>query len=106
MIKKIAIIIIFFYALALLQTSFLVHFSINGMIPNLILISVILINIFESPEKKYGILSAFIGGFFLDVFSENIFGFKILILMGTACFIKLMLSKYVRLPIFKKRFQE
>ncbi|MCK4781539.1 rod shape-determining protein MreD [Candidatus Parcubacteria bacterium] len=104
MIRKLAIIIIFFYILALLQTSFLVHFSINGMVPNLILISALLINFFEDPKKKDGILSAFIGGFFLDVFSENIFGLKILILTGTACFIKLMLNKYVRFPFFKKRF--
>ncbi|KPJ56416.1 hypothetical protein AMJ49_04900 [Parcubacteria bacterium DG_74_2] len=102
MIRKLAIIILFFYVLALLQTSFLVNFGINGMIPNLILISVILINIFEKPEKKYGIFSAFIGGFFLDIFSERFIGFEILILTAIACFIKLILKKYVRVQITKR----
>ncbi len=101
MIKKLSIIIIFFYILALLQTSFLVHFSVLGIIPNLILISVIFINFFEDIKENNGILSAFIGGFFLDIFSENIFGFQILVLIIISCFIKLILKKYVRIPAFK-----
>lgn len=101
MVKKILILILFFYILVLLQTSFLVHFNIKGIVPNLVLVSVILINFFEKPKEYLGFLSAIIGGFFLDVFSENFIGFYILILVGLAIFIKFILKKYVRTPIIK-----
>ena len=93
--------IIVVYLIALFQTSFLVHFSIFGWIPNLLLLLVILWNIFEDPESKLGVHIAFISGFFLDVFSNRIIGFNILILVIVAIFLKLILNKYVRLP-FKK----
>ena len=93
--------IIIIYLLALFQTSFLVHFSLWGMIPNLILISVFLWILFEKPESNFGIYNAFIGGFLLDIFSERLIGFNILILLIMAIFLKIILNKYVRLP-FKK----
>lgn len=97
--KKILILIIFFYILILFQTSFLIHFPILGLIPNLVLISVILLNLFEKPQNYSGYFSAFIGGFFLDIFSENFIGFYVLISLGLAVFIKLILKRYVRLGI-------
>lgn len=96
MIKKLLIITVLFYFLALLQTSFLVHFDIKGMVPNFILLSVILINLFESQREKTGIFAAFIGGFFLDIWSVNVFGMEILILLACAIFIKLIIKRYVR----------
>lgn len=101
--KKYLVLILFLYFLTLFQTSFLIHFNISGIIPNLILISVILINFFESPSKNSGIFSAFIGGFFLDIFSENFFGFWTLILIIITLFIKFILKKYVRIPLTKPR---
>ena len=71
-----------FYILALLQSSFLVHFGILGYVLNFILIITIFINLFEESQKNLGIMSAFIGGFFLDIFSENFFGFWILTLLA------------------------
>ena len=55
--KKILILVIVFYILVLFQISFLVHFNIFdgsflGWSPNLILIAVILLNIFENPQKN------------------------------------------------------
>jgi len=105
--KKILILIPFFYILTLFQTSFLIHFNIfleggfGGWTPNLILIAVILITVFERPEKNLGIFLAFIGGFFLDIFSENFIGFHILVLVILALLIKFILRKYVRIPIIK-----
>lgn len=96
MIKKLVIIAVLFYFLALLQTSFLVHFNIKGMVPNFILLSVILINLFEPQKEKTGIFAAFIGGFFLDIWSVHIFGTEILILLAIAIFIKFFIKKYVR----------
>lgn len=99
--RKILILIIFLYILVLLQTSFLPYFYIFGLLPNLVLITVILINLFEKQQENLGIFSAFIGGFFLDIFSKgflgiNFIGFNILILLGIAIFIKFILKSYVR----------
>ncbi len=99
--KKIFILIIFFYILTLLQVSFFPHFSVWYLL-NFVLISVLLINFFESQEKKLGLLAAFLGGFFLDIFSQFFLGFWVIILLITAVFIKLVLRKYVRLPTLIK----
>lgn len=99
--KKILILVIFFYILVLIQTSFLIHFNIRGITPNLILISVILINLFAKPQNYSGLFSAIFGGFFLDIFSERPIGFSILILMLIAILIKVILKKYVRIPVIK-----
>lgn len=96
--KKILIFIILFYFLVLLQTSFLVHLNIKGIIPNFIIILVILWNLFEKKGGSLGMYNALIGGFFLDVFSNRPIGFYILILVILAIFIKLFIKKYVQIP--------
>lgn len=96
MAKEILILALFLYILALLQTSFLIHFNIAGIVPNLILITVIILNFFEDSRKNSGIISAFLGGFFLDIFSNRPMGFYILILIALAIFIKFILKRYVR----------
>ena len=90
------------YILALFQTSFLVYFDISGYVLNFILITVIFVSLLENPPKNLGISSAFIGGFFLDIFSENFLGFYVLILLGVSLFIKFILRKYVRIPTIKR----
>jgi len=100
-VKDFLLLIIFLYILSLFQTSFLVYFGISGYVLNFILIAVVFINLFENTQKNLGILSAFIGGFFLDIFSENFLGFWILVLLAIAIFIKFILKKYVRIPIAK-----
>jgi len=102
MFKKVLISIIIFYFLSLLQTSFLVHFSICGIVPNLILIIVILWNFFEKPKNYSGLYIAVIGGFFLDIFSNRFIGFYILISLTLAIIIKLVLRKHVRIPFSEK----
>lgn len=90
--KKIIISLLFFYVLALFQTSFLVHFSAL----NLILILIFFLNLFEKSEENFGLISALIGGFFLDVFSERTIGFHVLILFLLSLSIKLILRRYIR----------
>ncbi len=104
MVKKIIFFVLFFYILTLIQVSFLTHFSLFGITLNLILIAIILINFFEKPEKKLGIISSFFGGFYLDIFSLNseFFGFYTLISVALALFIKFFLKKHVRIPIIKR----
>lgn len=102
MAKKFLILILLFYLLALFEASFLIHFEKLSRVPSLILILIILLNFLEKPEKNPGIFSAFIGGFFWDIFSSRPIGFHILILIILAIFIKLILSKYVRIQITKR----
>ena len=71
-------------------------------ISNLILISIILINIFESPESKIGLISALIGGFLLDTWSSQIFGFWTGLCLLTVVLIKFIIKKYVKVPEIKK----
>ncbi len=99
---KILISIIVFYFLVLIQTSFLVHFNILGIVPNLVLISVVLWNLFEKSKNYFGLYAAFIGGFFLDIFSSRFIGFYVLILFALAIFIKLIFKRYVRIPFIEK----
>ena len=79
--KRIFILALSFYVLILIQTSFLVHFSIfSGKFREsiLILVTIVLINLFESETKFLGIFSGILGGLFLDIFSSFILGTTIL----------------------------
>ena len=103
MIKKFLIFIIVIYFLTLIQTSFLVHFMIWGKVLNLVFILVVFWNLFEGTKKYFGIYLAFLGGFFLDIFSSHFIGWNILFLGITAVFIKLVFKKYVKIPFFEKK---
>ncbi|MEA3292990.1 MAG: rod shape-determining protein MreD [Patescibacteria group bacterium] len=103
MTKNIFIFIILFYFLILFQTSFLVHFNINGWTPNLILIILILTLFLEKPTNKNAIYVAIICGFFWDIFSETFIGFHILIGLFLVILIKIILKKYIRPIIFSKK---
>jgi rod shape-determining protein MreD len=105
MIKKAIFLILGLYFLTLLQTSFFVSLFSPGIILNFVLILVAIINIFEKPENRFGIFAAFLGGFYLDVFSLNLapfFGFYALISVVLSFFIKFILRKYVQIPLVKK----
>lgn len=93
--------IICFYFLTLLQSSFFPHFPF-GSWWNLVLVSVIIINLLEHPREKTGFLSAFFGGLLLDIFSEHFIGFWVLILLTLTIFIKFIFKKYVRCPTFRR----
>lgn len=95
--KNALLVIFLLYALVLLQTSFLVNFNIFGLFPNLTVLSVVLLNFFEPPEKKLGIAAAFCGGIFLDIFSGHFFGYYSAILVVASFFMKYIFKKYVRL---------
>ena len=99
---KALIVIILFYLLTLLQTSFFVHFTVWGLVPNLVLLAVILWNLFEDSKSPLGVFSALIGGFYLDVFSNRFFGFNVLVLLIIALVIKLVIKRHVRIPFIEK----
>lgn len=89
--------LIFFYILVLLQTTFLVYFNIFGILPNFVVLAVILLNFFEKPAKKTGVIIAFFAGFFLDAFSGRFFGYYTLICLASAILIKYILKRYIRI---------
>lgn len=94
MIKKSILFFLFLYFLVLIQTSFLAHFSIFGVVLNFVLITVIIINFF-TDNKWWLLSSALFAGFLLDIFSANFIGFYILILLGISIFIQLVLKNYI-----------
>lgn len=89
----------------MIQTSFLVHFSLGGIVLNLVVVGVILINLFNFPQWQK-LASVLIGGFYLDLFSLDsfggFFGFYTLILLGFYFLLKIVSEKYVRFSAVKK----
>jgi len=106
MIRKILISFVILYLLVLFESSFLIHFEIFYRVPSLILISIFFLNLFEDPNGLRGIFCALFGGLFWDIFSNELIGFHILILIALAIFIKFTVRKYIR-PVIKfgSRFQ-
>ena len=107
MIKKIIAIGVFFYFLALLETSFFAHFTFLNVLPSFTLLAVALINLLESPSKNLGLWAALLGGFFLDIFAGDMmgfgfFGFYILLSLLIAFCIKYLFRQYVRIPVIKR----
>ncbi|MDD3399960.1 MAG: hypothetical protein PHF07_02905 [Candidatus Pacebacteria bacterium] len=100
MFLRIILLIAAFYFLAIFQSAFLVHFGIFGFIANLILLTVVLINLFIR-DSYFGLFSAVIGGFFWDVFSSQFLGFHVILLLLVAVFIQLILKKYVRSSVIQ-----
>ena len=102
MIRRICIIFFLLYVFALLQMSFLVHLFPKGWIPNLVMLSVILLSVFERHDSQVSLAAALFGGVLLDVFSGGIIGFWPSILLLISLAIKFVLEEYVRIPIPKK----
>jgi len=99
--KKALILFLFFYILSLIQTSFLIHFqSFIGQIPNLILISAILFFFLEDPKKSFSFFVAFLGGFFIDLWSNQFLGTSIVLLIILAFILKRFLLILKKINIF------
>ena len=92
--KKLLFFTFLFYFLILLQESFFIHFF--PYLPNIVLVIICLINLFEERKDSFGIYLSLIGGFFLDVFSESFFGFYVITLLLISFFIKIVLKNYVQ----------
>lgn len=97
--SRIILFFLLFYILALVQISFFAHFPFLNGIPNILIVFVFLLNLFENADSRAGMFAACVAGFFLDVFSQGIFGFWIGMLFAGALLIKFLKRNYVRLPI-------
>lgn len=82
MFLKLAIIILVFFTLALLQTNFFPYFSILKTVPNLIFVLFFILIFFEKPGEYFqGIFSVIIAGFLMDATSLFYFGISIISLL-------------------------
>jgi len=85
---KFLVIILFFYFLTLFQNSFVSHFAIFGIFPNLVLVLFCLFVFFEDSHKHSNIFLVFTAGFFLDIFSNSFFGVSVFSFIVIYFFIK------------------
>ena len=105
MAKKTFFLIFGMYFLAVLQSSFFINFGVFGKVFNLVFLAAVIINLIEKPERRFGVAVAFMGGFFLDIFSYSpslFFGFYTSIFLLTFFLLKLILGKYVQIPAIQK----
>lgn len=79
--QKTIFLIILFYFFAILQNSFLVHFSFYGALPNIILILFFCLVFFGKRKMSETALSALLAGLSLDIFSSAHFGSSVIILL-------------------------
>ena len=93
--------LVFLFFLCLLQTSFLVHFQVLGMVPNYVLFALLVINLVERVKDYSGIFAALFAGFFLDIFSGGFMGFWVSILLALSLLVKFVFKKNFRF-ILKK----
>lgn len=81
---KYILIALLFYFLALLQTSFFAHFSLLGIIPNLVFIFFFLLAFFAHEENVSFLwrllFFSVIAGFLLDIFYGYFLGFSVVLL--------------------------
>lgn len=99
MIKKIIIWTAAAYILVILQTSLTANLLIFGYSLNLAFIFIVFLNLFEKQKALSGIIAAFLAGLLLDIYSSWPIGFYFLILGFSAIFIKLIIRRYVRIPL-------
>ena len=93
---RIVSIIIFILVLMFIQVGILPHLAILGSFPNLILLSILSLNILQGWKKSLGWI--IIGGLFLDFYSlHNVLGISII-----ALFFAGYLAYFLSQNIFKK----
>lgn len=100
--KKVLFSVLTIFILFLLQTSVFHYFSINGIVPNFILIAICFYGYMRGENS--GIIAGFFCGILLDVFYANNLGFHSIIFMYIGYF-NGMLNHFVieddhKMPIF------
>ena len=85
----------------LLQSTLLSQFTVGGITPNLLIITVATVG--QLLGRRYGMISGFIGGLIVDIFFGRVIGFYALLYMVTGycngLFRKLLFSGDFKLPI-------
>jgi len=94
--RKELLLILLICFLVLFQQSFLPHFAIYGMIPNLVLVLVFVLNILD---YKSGLVLSFGAGLILDIYSGMPLGVSGLLFLIMAILIKKSLKFFQKLNI-------
>lgn len=102
-ILKRIVVIFCIYFLILLQNSFFIHFGLMRWV-SLPVIFIVLLVIFEKNKSffSFGFFASVFTGFLLDIYSDNFFGFYIIISILFFIFLKIFVKNYVRIPIFER----
>jgi hypothetical protein len=99
--KQAVFLLFVFSFLAILQTSFLAHFTLQGFVIPAVIIGACILGIFVHISFK-GLLAVFAGGFILDIFSQHFFGYWTFIAVLAFCAVAFFTYTYVRFPILKR----
>lgn len=100
---RLPLLFVFFWFLAMLETSFFSFLNVFGWQVHLIWIAVFFINLFEDRYGTLGFWSAVFGGFFLDFLSPlYFFGFNTAVLAAASLAFKFVLLRYVGLPVSQR----
>ena len=94
--KKILLFIAVFFMLSLLQISFLPHFSFAGWVPNVVMVSLVILASFAVPSG--GVAAALTGGFVLDLYSSFPFGSWVILSLVVFFAARYIFKNYVRIP--------
>ncbi len=98
MIFKQIISLFLIYFIVIAQSSFFPFFLSFNLGVGIVLI----VNLYESPQKNFGIILSFFTGFFLDIFSSYFFGFYLIFLLLISFLIKYIIKKNVFIPFTEK----
>lgn len=90
---KTLVLFVAMYYLFMIETSFLTFFTFFSVS----ILLVLLINIFEAPGGRMGLLSAFFLGLMIDLYSAHWIGIMALVFLFLSLLLKLILSRYVRM---------
>ena len=99
--KQAGFLLFVFSFLAVLQTSFLAHFALQGLVIPAVVVGACILGIFVQASFRW-LLAVFTGGFILDIFSQHFFGYWIFIAVLAFCAVAFFTHTYVRFPILKR----
>jgi len=96
---KYILIVLAFYFISLIQNSFLSHFIVFGVTPNLLLALVCLNTFLDESQSCSGLVSAISAGAFLDILNGSFLGVSILAMLLVCLFIRKTLVYLIDFPI-------
>lgn len=95
-IVKTLILIAAIYYLFIFESSYLPFFTFFSFLS----LFVLAINLFEEPQGRLGLISAFFFGLMVDIYSSHFMGLAALSFLLASLLLKFILFKYVRIPSF------
>ena len=91
---KTLVLVVAMYYLFIFEMSYLPFFTCFSFL----VLFVLAVNLLEEPQGRLGMISAFILGLMIDIYSAHFIGLMALSLLIVSLLLKFMLFKYVRIP--------